>query len=253
MTTDKIESIRLVTRGYELSSKGFMGPAQLVRYFEHSRWRTIGHSSKIPVRKFWLMGVVRGQTLEMVRNLSFDAEVEITTWMSGLGRTSVTFSHELRNVAGGELMARSSATIVALTQDRRPQPISEEARQYIVERDALAVERFDEEVRTDAWEHAVSIRPSDQDLQQHVNHARYLDYVEDARWFAAREGAYGSGDWDGAVKRFSIAYEREARVGDPLVVRTWRRAGHDHTLEFALLKDPETVSARARVELVPLT
>ncbi len=252
MSLDKIETLRLVTRGYELSSRGSMSPAQLVRYLEHSRWRTIGHSSKIPVRSFWMMGVVRAQSLEIVRDLGFDTEIEISTWMSGLGRTSATFSHEMRLADGDTLIARSSATIVALTQERTPQPISEEARKYIVSRDdSLPVERFEEVFPEDSWEHPVSIRPSDQDLQQHVNHARYLDYVDDTRWFASRAGVYGAGTWDGAVKRFSIAYERETRVDDPLVVRTHRRPDSERTLEFALFKSPGTISARARIEVRP--
>lgn len=248
MSTDKIETHRIVTRGYELSSRGTIGPAQLVRYLEHSRWQTISRSSKIPVRRFWMMGVVRAQSVEIHRELSFDVEIETSTWMSHLGKTSITFSHETRRVADGALLLRSSATIVALDSERRPQVISDEARQYLVEREALAVARLEGPMPPDAWEHAVHIRPSDQDLQQHVNHARYLDFVEDTRWFAAHAGAYGAGIWDGPVRRITIAYEREARVFDPLIVHTW--VAGDRTLDFVLKKDPETIAARARVEVL---
>lgn len=248
MSTDKIETHRIVTRGYELSSRGAIGPAQLVRYLEHSRWQTISNSSKIPVRRFWTMGVVRAQALEIHRELSFDVEIETSTWMSRLGKTSITFSHETHRVSDGALLFRSSATIVALDSERRPQVISDEARQYMLERDALAVERLEGAVSPNAWEHAVHIRPSDQDLQQHVNHARYLDFVEDTRWFAARAGGYGSGAWDGPVRRITVAYEREARVFDPLMVHTW--VAGNRVLDFVLRKDPQTIAARARVEVL---
>lgn len=246
---EKIETHRITTRGYELSSRGFIGTAQFLRYFEHSRWMTISRSSKIPVRTFWMIGVVRAQTLEIRQELGFDVEIETSTWMSRLGKTSVSFSHDMHRVDNGALIARSTATIVALDQDRRPKLISDEAARYLVDRPSLAVERLDVAVPEDAWKRSVDIRPSDQDLQQHVNHARYMDFVEDTRWFGAQGGAYGKGEWDGAPSRATIAYEREARVGDPMVVHTWRPPEKERALEFALFKDPTTLAARARIEL----
>lgn len=248
MSNEKIESHRLTTRGYELSSRGVIGPAQLARYLEHSRWQTISSSSKIPVRKFWVMGVVRAQTLEIHREISFDVEIQTDTWMSRLGKTSATFSQETRRVSDDALLLRCSATIVALDSERRPQVISDLARKYVLERDSLEVQRIEGPIPPDAWGHSVQVRPSDQDLQQHVNHARYLDFVEDTRWFAAAAEAYGKGSWDGPVRRMTVAYERETRVLDPLLVRTW--ATDDRTMEFALMKGPDTLAARARIEIL---
>lgn len=249
MGADKTETLRLTTRGYELSSRGTIGPAQLLRYLEHSRWQTIARSDKIPLRKLWSLGVVRAQALEVFRHIAFDVEIEITTWLSHTGKTSMSLSHDVVQVGDGVRVARSTATIVSLDPSRSPQPISEDAKEYVVNRDALSVERFEPGFPGDAWQRTLELRPSDQDLQLHVNHARYVDLVEDTRWFAAHAHAYGPGDWDGPVKRVVISYEREARVFDAVTARTWRRSGADRTLDFALVKGDADVVARAVVEL----
>jgi acyl-CoA thioesterase FadM len=248
MHEDRVESLRVVTRGYEVASSGTIPPSQFLKYLEHLRWRTISGSEKLPLRRFWLLGVVRSQVLELHRPVSFDVEIEITMWLSRLGRTSMTFSHDMVRVADGKLIGRSSATIVALDSDRRPSPIGEGARAYLLEREGVAAERLEGAPPGDAWERPVDVRPSDHDLQQHVNHARYADFVEDTRWFCAQAGGYGPGEWDGACGTLSIAYEQESRVGDGLVARTWRTPGREHCLDFALVKSG-TVTTRARVEL----
>ncbi len=248
MHDDKVESLRIVTRGYEVASSGTISPSQFLRYFEHLRWRTISGSGKLPLRRFWPLGVVRSQVLEIHRPVSFDVEIEITMWLSRVGRTSMTFSHDMVRVTDGKLVGRSTATIVALDSKRRPSPIGEGARAYLLEREGIAAERLETEPPEDAWERAVDVRPSDHDLQQHVNHARYADFVEDTRWFCAQAGGYGPGEWDGPCGTLSIAYEQEARVGDGLVARTWRTPGRERSLDFALVK-PGGVATRARLEL----
>ena len=98
-------------------------------------------------------------------------------------------------------------------------------------------------------ERAIDVRPSDQDLQQHVNHARYADFVEDTRWYCAQAGGYGEGTWDGPTRKLAIAYEQEARVGDGVMARTWRTEGRPGYLEFALVKSSGAVATRARIGL----
>src|ERR1041385_6002719 len=126
MTThgeDKVERIRLVTRGYEVSSRGRMSPSQYLRYVEHVRWRPIASSDKIPVRLFMRLGVVRAQVLEIFHDTSFDTELEISMRLARVGKTSMDFSHDVVRTSDGELVARSTATIVTLDSERRPAPI----------------------------------------------------------------------------------------------------------------------------------
>ena len=247
---EKIERLRVTTRGYEVSSRGRISPSQYLRYIEHVRWRTMAGSA-IPMRAFMGIGVVRAQVLEIFQDTSFDTELEISMWLARVGKTSMDFSHDVIRVSDGEVVARSTATLVALDAERRPALIDPAAQRYLVSRDAPMVERLDIDELRGAWEHPIVVRPSDEDLQGHVNQARYADFVEDARQLCASAGAYGPGTWDGAPHRLAISYDDEARVGDPLVVRTRVNASDSdpQTLDFVLVKGEGRIATRARIEL----
>lgn len=240
--------MRVITRGYELASHGVLPPSAYLRYLEHMRWQCLSTDGALPLRSFWKLGVVRAQSLHIQKDVSFHVELDLSLWVSRVGTTSFDFSHEIVRVEDGALVAVSTATVVALDSDRRPTPISSEARQYVVERPGAIVSRPLASRPENAWSAPVSIRLSDQDLQQHVNHARYADFIEDARLVCARARGYGEGRWDGRVRRLRLEYEREARFGDDVVVRTWRVAGTPADLEFCL-EAGGTVVARARVEV----
>lgn len=250
MTDDKIEKLRITSRGYELAASGTLSIATYLRYFEHIRWHSISTSEKLPLRRFWMLGVVRAQTVEVYKAVGFDVELELTIWLARVGRSSMDFSHDMVRVSDGALVARSTATIVALDAARRPSVIGDGAREYLVTKEAILPERLDEAPPSDAWERTVELRPSDHDLQQHVNHARYAEFVDDTRLLCARAGGYGSGEWDGRVRRFSIAYEQEARLGDAVVARTWHTRARDRCLDFLMTKSSTVVVTRARIELL---
>lgn len=249
MSDDKIEKLRITTRGYELAASGVLPVATYLRYLEHIRWHTISTSEKLPLRQFWMLGVVRAQAVEIYEPVSFNVELELSMWLSRLGRTSMSFSHDIHRVSDGALVGRSTATIVALDSERRPAVIGEGASDYLVTREAISLERLEDPPPADAWERTVSLRPSDHDLQQHVNHARYAELIDDTRLLAAAAGGYGPGSWDAHVARFSIAYEQEARLGDAVVARTFRTQGRDRSVDFVLTKGESSIVTRARIEL----
>ncbi|HEX7669375.1 MAG TPA: hotdog domain-containing protein [Polyangiaceae bacterium] len=251
MTENKIEKLRITSRGYELAASGYLSVATHLRHLEHIRWNTISTSEKLPLRKFWMLGVVRAQVLEIYEPVSFNVELELSMWLSRLGRTSMDFSHDIVRVSDGALVGRSTATIVALDSDRRPATIGEGASDYLVTRESITPDRFDDVTPPpeDAWERAVGLRPSDHDLQQHVNHARYAELIEDTRLLCAAANGYGPGTWDGRARRFSIAYEQEARMGDAVVAHTWvtRPEAGARGVDIRLSKGNGGVVTRARI------
>lgn len=252
MTEDKIERLRITSRGYELAASGFLSVATHLRHLEHIRWHTISTSERLPLRKFWMLGVVRAQVVEMYEAVSFNVELELSMWLSRLGRTSMDFSHDIVRVSDGALVGRSTATIVALDSERRPAAIGEGAADYLVKRDSIAPDRFDDGVPAEGvWERTVDLRPSDHDLQQHVNHARYAELIEDTRLLAAAANGYGPGAWDGRARRFSIAYEQEARMGDAVVAHTWVTppAAGARSVDVRLSKGSGVVVTRARISV----
>jgi len=187
--------------------------------------------------------------LELYEQVSFDVELELSMWVSRIGRTSIELSHDIVRSSDGALVGRSTATIVTLDGDRRPAPVNDGARAFVVDRARVSAERLDVEPPADAWQRAVDIRPSDQDLQQHVNQARYADFVEDARLLCARADGYGPGEWESAPRRFVIAYEAESRVGDAFSVVTWRSTAGSRALDFVLRKASGQISMRARLTI----
>jgi acyl-CoA thioesterase FadM len=252
MRNEPIERLRITTRGYEVSARGYIGAAQLLRYFEHIRWRTIAHSALLPAREFMRMGVIRAQRIEIFEQTGFDVELELSMWLGRVGKTSLDFSHQMLRVSDGTVIARSTATVVTLDSDRRPANVDASAHDYVLARDAARMERLDGEVPHTAWEQPIVVRPSDEDLQGHVNHARYADYVEDTRLMCAQAGGYGPGSFDGPARSLTLSYEGEARTGDPLRIRTYLSPSNPGAIDFVLVNGDGRITTRARVGLLPL-
>lgn len=247
----KIETMRITSRGYELAANGVLSIATYLRYLEHLRWTTISTSEKLPLRQFWMLGVVRSQVVEIYEQSSFGTTFELTMWMSRLGRTSMDFSHDIVRVADGALVGRSAATIVALDGERRPTVVGAGAAEYLVSRESILPDRLEGPPKEGAFTRNVDLRPSDHDLQQHVNHARYAELMDDTRLLAAEASAYGPGAWDAPPRRFSIAYEQEARRGDAVTGHTWRTEGSLRGIDLVLSRGPLSVVTRARMTLPP--
>ena len=99
-------------------------------------------------------------------------------------------------------------------------------------------------------EHLVQLRWSDPDLYGHVNHARALSLLEDAR-LAMAEGAPGDGGL--ILARLEVDYLRQLyyRVGERLCVRgaVTRLGTRSLTVRQELVQDDE-VAIRADVVMV---
>jgi acyl-CoA thioester hydrolase len=93
-------------------------------------------------------------------------------------------------------------------------------------------------------EHLIQLRWSDPDLYGHVNHARALSLLEDARLAMAADapGVVG-GRADIILARLEVDYLRQLyyRVGERLCVRSWvtRLGTKSFTMRQELLQDDE--------------
>ncbi|BCL74414.1 thioesterase [Jeongeupia sp. HS-3] len=71
----------------------------------------------------------------------------------------------------------------------------------------------------------IKVRGYHLDLYGHVNNARYLEFLEEARWGTLEE--HGDLEWFMqrqlalVVSRIDIRYKRPATMGDVLVIDTW--------------------------------
>ena len=104
-------------------------------------------------------------------------------------------------------------------------------------------------------EHLVQLRWSDPDSYGHVNHARVLSLLEDARLAMADEspGRDRGRPADVILARLEVDYLRQLyhRVGERLVVRSWvtRLGTKSFTLRQELVQD-DAVAIRADCVLV---
>ena len=104
-------------------------------------------------------------------------------------------------------------------------------------------------------EHLVQLRWSDPDLYGHVNHARALSLLEDARLALADEtpGRDRARPADVILARLEVDYLRQLhhRVGERLVVRSWvtRLGTKSFTVRQELVQD-DAVAIRADCILV---
>ena len=120
------------------------------------------------------------------------------------------------------------------------------------DRETIEVPRLDHSPGAGAWSQDLVVRASDVDLLRHVNQARYVDYIEDARYACARAGGYGEHGQgaDAALKYLAASYEGQAREGDRLRVTTWATGDASRQYAFEVRREADAAPMlRARIEL----
>jgi acyl-CoA thioesterase FadM len=235
---------RLRTRGYELDRRGKVPPATLLRYLEHLRWEAVAEAPEV-ARTFegGRRLVVVAQRLRLRREPALAEELELELQIEKVGRTSLEFGHRIQTAAG-ESIAEARVTAVQLGPDGRPAAIADAihalARPSSLE-GAFPAPLADAPL-AGAWAHRFGVRPSDLDLLEHVNHANYLVYAEDARALAAAAGALSPAP----LRAVTLEYRRQAVLGDELEARVL--ALGEREVAFQLGRGEELLCA-GRIEL----
>ncbi len=241
-------SLTFTVRGDELDRTGAVGAAQLLRYLENGRWQaTLAADNGMAAlfthgRKM----VVRAQRMRVDAPVRWGEELTLLTWLARAGRTSVDIAHRLTRLSDGALVADAVLTGVQIDDAGRPTPLPEEVARLVggpALDPALLAVALAPTLPPDAWSWPQTIRPSQTDLFRHVNHSRYVDLFEDARWFMER--ANGIPDWQPKrpLALVALEYRREAKAGDD--VRVQLRARDSATLEAVLLRDAEILTRAA--------
>jgi acyl-CoA thioesterase FadM len=87
---------------------------------------------------------------------------------------------------------------------------------------------------------------------RHVNQARYVDFIEDARHACARAGGYGEHGQgaDAALRYLAVSYEGQPRLGEGLRVSTWALGDAPGRYAFEVRREADAAPmARACVEV----
>ncbi len=225
----------------------------LLRYLEHMRWES-ARDPEVSLAQMFADGyrmVVRAQQLEIDEPIGLEVDLDVSLELGHVGRASMDMHHEVIRLSDGKRMARGVVTAVHLSPSGRPHPIPETIRRLVLrEERTVLVPAPVEESPKGAWNRTFTVMPSDLDLFQHVNHARYLDYFDDTRRLASRTGGYGevNGSFGGPLFRASLDYRRQALAGDVLTIATWPLS--DSAMGFEMSREPGgEVLSRCRLEV----
>jgi acyl-CoA thioester hydrolase len=216
-TQGKLITIHYTVRGIELDATGTVSPGWVARILEHTRWQAFTADGST-LGRLMKGGVARAGTYENTLPLRYGDEIEIATWVSRVGRTSFDFGHRIALVENGAVAVRARMTIVHLGPDG-PAPLDAVVSTFVIDEPAPIAPPWPQGGRAQPWTRSWTVRPSDQDSFGHVNQARYVDYIDDTRWFAARAGEPAR--LQGPLKSLSVEYMRETHAGDDIEMQTW--------------------------------
>ncbi|HMJ16202.1 MAG TPA: acyl-CoA thioesterase [Polyangiaceae bacterium] len=239
---------RIRVRGYEMNATGRVPAATLARYGEHVRWEGL-RNAEYGLNRYWQRGVIRAQRLQTFAPARYGSELNVRTWVARVGKTSFQLANRLQH-ENGELVALVAVTVVNLGSGSRPSPVARELESYVRDEPLPDVPPPERMEPRDAFVHPLRVAPSDQDVLGHVNHARYIDFVEDTRCLAWQAGAYGErGELVQHARRLAIEYDAEATFGTELQVVTWAEPNRD-AYHFQIRRAGDgAVLTRAQVSL----
>jgi len=238
----KLFAIRYTIRGLELDATGSVSPGWFSRLFEHTRWQ-IFTMDDFALGNCMDGGVARAGTFEYGAPLSYQDKLEIVTWVARVGRTSFDFGHRITRLRDGAIAAVARMTVVNLGPEG-PTAIDPVVATFVVDEAAPAVRPWRGGERPQSWKRQWIVCPSDQDSFRHVNQARYVDYIDDTRWFAAQ--ADEPAGLEGPLAGLSVEYLRETRAGEHVQMETWVTG--ERTRAYELTRQPSgEVLARGQV------
>ena len=225
-------------RGIELDATGSVSPGWFSRILEDTRWRAFAKDDYV-LRGVMDGGVAKAGHFEYLHPLTYGDAVEISTFVARTGRTSFDFGHRIVKTSDGTVAVRARMTVVNLEQGR-PAPIDPIVATFIVDEPAPPARAWPEGTRTNAWRREWVVRPSDQDSFGHVNQARYVDFIDDTRWFAAKAGQVPG--LEGPLAALSVEYVRETHAGDRVSMETWVTGDRSRACELSRVSTGEVLT-----------
>jgi acyl-CoA thioesterase FadM len=239
---EKLITIHYTVGGLELDATGSVSLGWISRLFEFTRWQVFAMDEFV-LRDYLVGGMARAATFEYAEPLGYQDEIEIVTWLARVGRTSFDLGHRIRRLPDGTIAARARMTVVNVGPDG-PVPIDPVVERLVVDEPAPAARLWPGGEPTHSWKRQWIVGPSDQDSLRHVNQARYVDYIDDTRWFAAQAGEPAG--LEGSLAGLSVEYLRETYAGEQVQMETWVTGARTRAYELTRQPSGEVV-ARGQV------
>ena len=221
----------LPVRAYELGPRSVATPAAIARWLEHLRWEAARPDASNMVSLFQNGGrtVVRKQRIWFERPIGWEQGLVGEVWLQRIGRSSFDLGQIIREDDGGAIRVAALITGVYLGPSNRPEPLPDFLRAHeapdpsTADRVAAALDdTFSADVPSDAAEHRIEVLPSHLDLLEHVNQARYVEWLDDVR-VMVRSGseARRRALEDEILREVVLVYDSEIRLNETAVIRAW--------------------------------
>ncbi len=219
----------LQVRGYEIDRHGRIPLATFFKYNEHARWAALQdpNSGFAGIMRRGGKLPIRAQHFTLGQNVDVGTELVARLGILKVGNSSIKLLHEINRIRDNAMVAQALVTCVHVGTDSRALRVPDDLRER-VDPSLLAPETPGtfEDTPSDAYSTPITIRNADIDMLQHVNQARYIEYMGDTRVRATTANAYGANppQLSSNPKQIGIEYNREVVFGDNLIMKTWRGA-----------------------------
>jgi acyl-ACP thioesterase len=217
---------RLTVRSYEAGREGGVHPATTLRYLEHLATCA---SAALGFDNHWYRDhnsawVVREMSLLLGDLPQIDDALELATWVADFRHVQATRDYLITRSDSGRLVARASARWAYINRERLlPTRIPEELIARMGPWGCAMRVRQPEPLLSDApivSEMRLTAREYEADTQQHINNCVYLDWLHEAAWQTAAQGALTGEPIRLRPRFYHLEYIRPTQPGDALTVST---------------------------------
>lgn len=225
---------RFRVRHYELD---FLGHLNLVNYVRFMQEAAIEASTEAGFSPQWYRDngtgwVIRQLKIRYHAQARYGEELEIKTWVSDMKRVTSHREYQLMRAHDGALLARARVNWVYLDlKNGAPQRIPEyfrEAFQPSNELEELSGRLTKAQPTENAYRYRSKrrVQTCELDTMQHVHHAGYLHWIEQAYFDALRAAGHPmeqlqSQDWTLLQGGHDIEYFEPARDNDEIEIVSW--------------------------------
>jgi acyl-CoA thioester hydrolase len=225
---------RFKVREYELDSFGHVNHAVYIKYLQEA---AIEASADAGYDMDWYKAagtqwVIRKLTARYHTPALYGDELEVTTWVSDLRRVRSQREYDVRRVSDGQrvLRARHDWVYMDMSTDR-PRRVPENAVENFDpsgDQPDLRVRLHKPDVVEDCHRYRSTRKVQTYELNtaQHVSHANYLPWVEQAYFDAARSAGYSISrmldeGWMVLQAGHEMEYFNSAQEGDSIEIVSW--------------------------------
>lgn len=230
---------------YEVDAKTRVFLASLWKYLQETAWNHanrigIGYSDLVRNDYFWVLSRL---AIEMNEYPGWGDKIRVKTWLPGNSRLFALRDFSIVKEDGRIIGGAKSAWVVLDLKSRKPQRIEPFLKGLSSPSDQHGAETKLEKLpapNDPGAETFFAVHYSDLDMNQHVNNARYIEWIVDSYPMEINQTHH--------IATFEINFIAESNCGDELSIRSERQKDSIQTfLHTIIRKEDNRELCRARV------